>query len=383
MTFRRKKWGAVCLGLAIQSHGWVWGAPAISGVSGSTEPGQLFTINGTGFGSRGDFHSGSDKLARMFDDFNDGTLTGNPYETWRVFNASADPAVHSTDGSRTSRSGDGFYRRRSVGLGSLIITAGNRTEYYSSFYMRLSSGFDISSAGSGTHQFKIVRLYSTSNTDVNLYPAIGASDGFHIMTEFIEPPVMRYQLQLNAIPNKPAGWHKMAVYYKKSTSKDANNGHMRIWWDNKLVFDWLPHFQDPKNNPSSAPGYPITGDFDTDGQDLAGDWSVGNYFSSASGSTWVDFDDVYLDHSQARVELGNASTYNACTVLEIQPPAAWSGSQITARINRGALGTATNAYVYVIDPAGNVNASGYPLQGGAPPPVSATPPAAPRGFQPL
>lgn len=345
------------------------GGPAISSASPKPVHGQTLTLRGSGFGSHQDYHPDADKLIRVFDDFNDGNLTANPYGGWAVFNGSANPSPvqYSRDNPRTSRAGDGHYRRTHVGLGYLNIVAGSRQEYYSSFYMRLSDQFDISSASSGTHQFKIIRLFSTNTSGagkINLYPAIGASDGFHYMFEFIKPDVLRHHAQLSAIPDKPTGWHKMAIYYKKSSAPNANDGKCMVWWDNRLVFDWRSHFENPANDPANV----ITGDADYDDGDLNGEWSVGNYFSSASTNTWVDFDDVYMSHTLARVELGNASTYAASTVLEPQIPVSWSDTQITVQANLGALSGQQPLYLYVTDASGRVNSSGFPLSSEPPPP---------------
>lgn len=354
--------------------------PVVDRVTGRPEAGAVLVAEGSGFGTRGDYHEGADKMARMFDDFNDGNLTECGYGNWRVFNAAEKPAVYSTDRPRTGRARDGFYRRTNKDLGFLAIGAGNRQEYYASFYMRLSDGFDVKSRSGGTHQFKIVRLYSSSTSDVNIYPAIGASDGFHMNTEFVRPQVMRYQLQVSRIPDKPAGWNKMAVLIRKSTRRDGNDGRLRVWWNNRIVFDWKDHFRAAANNPRSAPSYPITGDFDTDGKDLAGTWAVGNYFSSASGNTWADFDDVYLDHSQARVELGDAPRYADCAVLEVQPPVEWQDGRAAARVNLGALAGRETVYLYVIDSDGGVNADGFPVRNGGGVP---NPPAAPAEVSPI
>jgi len=359
------------------------GAPAVSDASGGLLSGQTLVIQGSSFGTRGDFHSASDKMARMFDTFNDGGIVDTPYEDWTMFNIEENIAKVVTGGR--AGSSDGFYRRDNTGLGNLYIKGTDKDEYYMSYYMRLSDGFDIKSASEGTHQFKILRLYST-NSPINLYPAIGADDGFHMVAEFVEPIVMRYQLQLTDIPSQPKGWHKMAIYYKKNSSPNANDGKCRIWWDNKLVFDWAEHFKDPKNNPDYAPGYPISGDFDIDGANLAGDWALGDYFSSASGSTWVDFDDVVYDHTQARVELGNAPNYAACTTLEVQEPVSWSNGSVTVKANPGALNLSAPVYVYVIDANGSVNSAGHRWGGGPvvlPPAPATAAPAEPRGLRPL
>ncbi|MGQ0645179.1 MAG: hypothetical protein ACT4O3_06765 [Elusimicrobiota bacterium] len=354
----------MCALLALSAGGTLRAAPTVTNVTGETGHGGTLTLRGAGFGTHGDFHPSGGKLLHLFDDFNDGDLLSNPYETWQVF-ASGNGAVdYQCQRPRTSLPGDCYYRRKSVGLGNLFVKSGNHGEYYSSFYMRLSEGFNVSS-GPGTKQFKIVRLTSV-NKPVNFYPAIGAGDGFHFMIENTKPIVVRHQLQLGSIPDRPSGWNHLAVYYKKSSTANSNDGHCRVWWNHRLVFDWRTHFQNPANNPSSAPGYPIQGDFDTDGADLAQDWSIGNYFSSASPSTWVDFDDVYLSHTLARVELGNAPSYEACSVLEAQIPLEWSDRSIRVQVNAGAHRSGFPAYVYVTDARGAVNPAGYPLSVGQP-----------------
>jgi hypothetical protein len=325
-------------------------SPTITKTEGVFRPGATVKAYGTNLG-RGS--------VRVFDLFRRSTdIKGG---IWSIFNEAQRPVELRNQSPRTAIIGDYYVRRNPVGLGYLYITASNYREYYTSFYMRLSPGFDISSASSGTHQFKITRLWSTNVSNnlgkINVYPAIGASDGFHIMLEFTKPQVLRSQLQLNRIPDRPSGWHKMSIWYRKNTSPDSNNGKFRIWWDNRLVFDWLTHFQDPANDPSNK----ITGDFDVDDGNLAGEWSIGNYFSSASSSTWVDFDDIYLSNTIARVELGNASTYGQSTILELQKPLIWNGDgSVTFQVNRGVLNGPM--YLYVTNDKGEVNQTGRLVQ---------------------
>lgn len=352
-------------------------APSITSANGQMDSGSLMTITGQGFGQHGDFHTSTANLVRVFDNFNDGTLLSNSYNTWVHFNSSLNPCILVVGAGRTGSQNDNVYRRTSVGLGNLYTAAGNQQEYFCSFYMRLSDNFDITSSGSGTHQFKISRLFSTNSTSsgnkINVYPSLGASDGFSFSPEFISPSIARYQLQMNAIPNKPVGWHKMTYYYKKNSAVNAKDGRCVIWWDNKVVFDWLLHFQDPANNPSYAPNK-IDGDFDVDDGNLAGEWSVGNYFSSASSQTWVDIDDIYMSHTQARVEIGNNVDYAQCTVIEIQEPVEWNSVNLKVRVNKGLL--ESTGYVFVTDSAGMRNSPGFPVNSGTV--VDTMPPSPPE-----
>jgi hypothetical protein len=82
------------------------------------------------------------------------------------------------------------------------------------------------------------------------------------------------------------------------------------------------------------------------------------------GNGWeadVYTDDIYIDTTQARVEIGDKSTWSACTHREIQLPTAWSANSVTVTVNRGSFNSGETAYLYVVDADGNVNAQGYPI----------------------
>jgi len=76
-----------------------------------------------------------------------------------------------------------------------------------------------------------------------------------------------------------------------------------------------------------------------------------------------DYSDYYVANTPARVELGNASTWAACTHREIQiaREANWSDTAITGVVlNRGSFGSFTNTYLYVVGSNGEpINTSGY------------------------
>jgi hypothetical protein len=76
---------------------------------------------------------------------------------------------------------------------------------------------------------------------------------------------------------------------------------------------------------------------------------------------YVQMDDIYLSTTQARIELGDKSTFSSCTLREIQIPTAWSSSSITFTANQGSFKEGDTVYLYVVDADGNVNANGYPI----------------------
>jgi len=69
---------------------------------------------------------------------------------------------------------------------------------------------------------------------------------------------------------------------------------------------------------------------------------IGHYWDQASdascpgnGGALVYVDDVYIDTSWARVELGNASTYAASTHREIQVARTWADGSVSVNFNPG------------------------------------------------
>jgi hypothetical protein len=98
---------------------------------------------------------------------------------------------------------------------------------------------------------------------------------------------------------------------------------------------------------------------------------IGHYWDTDAGDTCpansganIYVDNVYIDTTFARVEIGDASTYAASTHREIQIPTLWSDGSVTVNVNRGTFPTGATAYVYLTD-SNNVTSAGYPITIGA------------------
>jgi hypothetical protein len=89
---------------------------------------------------------------------------------------------------------------------------------------------------------------------------------------------------------------------------------------------------------------------------------VWSYFANDEGvptpGLELYWDEIYVDRTQARVEIGNAATWSASSHLELQIPSAWSDDAIRFEVKRGAFEVGGQAFVYVVDADGNVNEAG-------------------------
>jgi hypothetical protein len=164
-------------------------------------------------------------------------------------------------------------------------------------------------------------------------------------------------------------WQRFDVYTRHGTvaDKDWRLGH----WKDGVLTSWL----DSTTNPAQA-DQPI---YDEPSGRYFRGTSVNFYCTPSSAKVLrsdqgypeyyilpnfgVDFwiDDLYLDCSPARIELGNASTWAACTHREIQPWTTWAPNAVTITVNHGVLAHGTQ-YLYAIKPDGTpFNANGHPV----------------------
>jgi hypothetical protein len=93
---------------------------------------------------------------------------------------------------------------------------------------------------------------------------------------------------------------------------------------------------------------------------------------SDSNRIWAD--DIYVDNTWARIQLGNAEYYTNCTAFAMQLPTAWSSGQLTFRFNSATFGNGQQAYLFVFNAGNEVNPRGFPITiGGSSQPSNAPP----------
>lgn len=76
---------------------------------------------------------------------------------------------------------------------------------------------------------------------------------------------------------------------------------------------------------------------------------------TTQGETNIWHDDIYIDNSWARIEIGDAATYDNCTHREIQIPQAWNSDKISVKFNLGSFKPGGKVYFFVVDENGAVS----------------------------
>ncbi|BCA79506.1 hypothetical protein [Desulfuromonas sp. AOP6] len=86
-------------------------------------------------------------------------------------------------------------------------------------------------------------------------------------------------------------------------------------------------------------------------------------WANLTGENYADMyvDDVYIDITRARVEIGNAINWHDCTTREVQIPSAWTNNSITVSLNLGRLKEDEKKFLFVVDSNGDMNTIGFPV----------------------
>ncbi|MCI5163347.1 MAG: hypothetical protein D3917_15270 [Candidatus Electrothrix sp. AX5] len=91
---------------------------------------------------------------------------------------------------------------------------------------------------------------------------------------------------------------------------------------------------------------------------------LGHYFRLTDGigepKAIRYWDEIYVDVTHARVEIGDASNYNSSSHREIQIPIKWNDGSLEITLNQGSFQTLKDKYLFVID-ADNNPSKGYLL----------------------
>jgi hypothetical protein len=78
---------------------------------------------------------------------------------------------------------------------------------------------------------------------------------------------------------------------------------------------------------------------------------MANFVSVAGNSMAIYSDDVYIDNTRSKVEIGDNSDYYSCARLDICPATAWANGSVTATLNSEPVPNGTN-YLFVMNDNG-------------------------------
>ena len=349
-------------------------APSVSGISGTISNGSVVTITGNGFGTTG-------PNVVLFDDFELGTNGGNLSDqvrnaqigTWRDVSGSISP-YYPTYSNAQAHSGS-LAVRQNWGSGSGTqegarwigaTMGGTYNNIYFSFWTYLPVGQNVPGSCSGTGcgagpNWKVWWL-STNDAFQNDYASEIITDPPRETTLcWVDGSANRSCYGYAPFSFTKGRWKRWEVHLVGSTT----NGSGQLW------------FTDSGNTRTQWGS--ITGRTLDDGTTGWGYLHFPGYGRYDSNSNTY-YDDIYVasgSGAQARVEIGNTSTYDTCTNLTIATVNSWSNTSVNATVRQGSFSSGS-AYLYVIDSTGAVNASGYPItigSGGG----DTTPPTWPTG----
>lgn len=278
--------------------------------------------------------------------------------------------------------------------------------------MSWETGHTYNIEASQDPQFKLWRITAGTDGNAPVWPYMALvhwNYGEYTSAYFAYLPGSRY-FPRSAI--KEEGWYNIAIQINQGT-KGGNNFQFISWlsrhnssdayfiqdvcWKetcNGIGVDenWLDSFSfhnyidmncfthtvkgtdgvsySPKIKHNSGDGVvtkPITG------SDWESYWVKARYSSNDAWVANVDYypintdawakhyyDDVYIDNTWARIEIGDSANYNSCSIREIQVPVAWNSDSITFKIKQGAFLNGSTAYLFVVDENGIVS-TGYPV----------------------
>ena len=344
--------------------------PSISGVSGNIDHDQTgVTISGSDFGSKS---TAAPTRWETFDDYgNNGDTFADLYAAggwWRTDRDTSNDQV--TLSSQYQRTGEGLaariYMYRPGGYYANIhkngIFPANRALV--SFWVRYDRGTpDVVSLGEG--QIKLWRINHSTNANIGpwFYYRNNPWAGWTVHPDDTPSGINNTDVNYygNEIPSDGT-WSHIQVEFDQGTA-DTADGHIKVWINGNLRI----------NDTSAALYYSNLEAAGRSYRSVRFGEYVGN---TATLEATEYFDDIYLDTSWARVELGDRPDYGNCTHREMQVPTSWAADEIEVTINAGTFGSGQQAYLFVVDSDGAAS-DGYAVTMGS---VQDDSPAAPSNL---
>jgi hypothetical protein len=245
--------------------------------------------------------------------------------------------------------------------------------YFISYYYRLDPLFDDENHPTRSDNLKEFVL---SNTEGQFYPDGERTFGYAAWCSD-KVPDKNYTsgTRLSRIPINPAN-HDRPYDCDDDIYVVFHNNPVNNWTKMQWEGEYNSVFDSPQIKLTTYPDGSITsqshyGDGLTVHEYFRGSWigypkendlrfiGIGGFARIPRENNGINsfryFCSVYMDNTHARVMIGNNAIYDDCTILEPQPPTAWSDTSISVTINQGSLALCQSAYVYIFDSEGNIS----------------------------
>ncbi|MHB8078495.1 MAG: hypothetical protein ACYDIE_04495 [Candidatus Krumholzibacteriia bacterium] len=346
-----------------------WAAPGVASVSGTIQEAGTLTILGSNFGTK------AKAAPYRWDNFDRGvpgtTLTDEANGGWYTMSTQVGKApTYST--ARIRRPGSQSAYQDFTG-GNYNSTIGLTALPDSPLY--LSGWFYLTTSGAASRNAKLLQMRPEDldvlswECRVDQYPSTNSGhqyvsdcDGGQLAVPINNWSTVGGDLHTGA-------WHRLESWLDQGTT-NGNNGVWTVWLDGQFYTQVTGTFMDS----SDCPFHRL--------------W-LAHYYATDVGTPTPSaqryWDELYVDFTRSRVEIGNASTWSASTHREIQVPSAWNSTGIICTVNQGTFTAGQQAWVYVVDATGVANAQGYPITFGGtssdnPPTIGITAPSTTGAF---
>ena len=352
-------------------------AATITGVSGTFSHGQTVTITGTGFGTK-------EQAAPMqYDDFEEGSsgavlTTASGVSGWTEItsnNGSASYPHYSTAAAHSGSLG------MSCNFDPPVYNSGVNLHNPAKFQhgMYLDAWLRYFRPQNDTRSWKPWDMYGSSggqgwgNPVIDWFGTCNGSLTFAGYTDIANPS--GFSTSISATLGSFTGaMHHLQIWAQPNSPTGASNGVIRIVLDGTQILsrnDMMFIGAGSVNTWARlAIGYYLSHDQQS---------QPGCLTPVGTGGA-VHWDDIYVDNTQQRVEIGNAATYAGSTHREIQrPQTTWNDGAIQIVVNTGTFGSGP-AFLYVADSQNNINVNGFPITIGATIPGDNVAPSAPSNL---
>jgi hypothetical protein len=341
------------LSLLLAATGAVNAQPVITSVGGEYVDGATIQIGGNAFGPAPQVVSWDD-----FDAGSEGANLGIPIigPTWTFQHPSdATPIPHYTGQQAYSGGQSAKVAWKEPGWSGYSINAfgwtqqGPMNTFYLS-YMRYHDPSERDAPEGMNHK----QLYT--------FGPVSTNNGYEqqqFMPFVIAPGTTSFATMLQATPadiwywnggisysGSNYRWDRWEMWLDYEDTAAQNDGRIAVWYN----------FAEKVN----LSGLNLA---DVEGSQYVEDLRIGHMFQQYGQLSYVRsfFDDVYAATSRARVELGDAATFDACTRREIQVADSWQSTYIEVPLRTVNFTPGQQVYLYVIDEGGRVSPA-YPIE---------------------